>query len=360
MKVVHVFNTLDYGGVESVGLSLVRGLTDMEHSVVSLTLGEQPRDAEFEEVSALHKCPYVPGRRRELVGNLRDLFRSLGPDRVLAHSFGNHALVALSARLANVPRTFGIVSSSPLRTRAARKKTGLLAHLARPFCSGEIAVSETVARELREGLHLPARRVRVIFNGVDVAEFRMRARRARSARSDDRHRIVMVSRMDDAKDHPTLLRAISETARQDDPIELLLVGDGPMRTELELLARQLELENHVQFTGARTDVPELMGGADLLVHATQTEGFAIVVAEAMAAGVPVIAADVPACREVLGDAGHLYAPGRSDRLAAAILELLSSPSLRDSLAARGQERAESFDVGLMIGRYRELLLAEAG
>jgi glycosyltransferase involved in cell wall biosynthesis len=117
----------------------------------------------------------------------------------------------------------------------------------------------------------------------------------------------MVARLDPIKDHATLIDAIASVraAHPDGRIELRLLGDGPLRQSIEELAGKHGVSDNVRMMGARADVPEQLGLMDLFVLATtREEGFGVALIEALAAGVPVIASDVPACREVLQDGKH--------------------------------------------------------
>jgi glycosyltransferase involved in cell wall biosynthesis len=268
-------------------------------------------------------------------------------------------MVAAAAWLAGVPATYVSVQGSPLRNRSVRLKSAVLAHAGRPFCAGEITASETIRSELIDGLRLPSRRITVIPNACAADEIRRRAEAARRGRPvRDALRILMVSRMDDAKDHPTLLRAVRILADSGVAARLALAGDGPRRAEHEALAGQLGLAGAVEFLGARTDVPELLGASDLLVHSSHTEAFAVVLVEAMAAGVPIVCSDIPSCREVLdkGRCGMLTPPQRPDLLADAIRRLLEDRPLAGVIAARAAERVRlHYDAGLIVARYGELL-----
>ena len=145
----------------------------------------------------------------------------------------------------------------------------------------------------------------------------------------------MVARLDPIKDQSTLLRAFA--AAREPGWQLQLVGEGPNRLRLEALASELGLGPAQVFLGRRSDIPELLGQADLFaLSTTPAEGFGIVLIEAMAAGLPIIASDVPACREVLleGAAGVLLPPGDVSAWARQLQVLMTSVSEREAMAAR--------------------------
>ncbi len=130
---------------------------------------------------------------------------------------------------------------------------------------------------------------------------------------------------------------------------LRLVGDGRLRIDLEALARKLEIDKKVEFLGSRNDVPELLGSADIFIFSARQEGLGSVLLEAMAAGLPIIATDVPACRELLEEGGYgtLVRRNDPDALARAITGVLDvKPDV-----ARGEIYARSFTPQKMIEGY---------
>jgi glycosyltransferase involved in cell wall biosynthesis len=251
-----------------------------------------------------------------------------------------------------------------MRDRSTYWKSSVLAHLARPFCTGEIAASKQVGDELVRRLRLPRRRVHNVNNACDVLGIADRAAKVRLLRiKNDPPIILMVARMDDAKDQPTLIQACALLTRSGFPIRLRFAGEGPERAKHEALCRNEGIEDLVEFLGSRRDVPELIGECDLAVLATHTEGFGIVLAEAMSAGTPVIATDIPVCRDVLdsGRCGLLVPPRDVEALADAIRRLLEDAVLRDRLARAGRARAaELYDIKHMVDRYAALLADSNG
>ncbi|HEX8847110.1 MAG TPA: glycosyltransferase [Pyrinomonadaceae bacterium] len=362
IRVAHVIGALSFGGVEAIALDLLRRLPSETVRSNVYYIGEEltERRREFEEASErfVH-CPYRSPRRVNFVRRLSATFRQDDIDSVLSYSFGNHAWVSMAARLAGVRRCFVTVQGSPTRDRSTQRKSSILAHLARPFCTGEIAASKQVGDELVRGLRLPQRRVHIVNNACNVSEIAGRAAKVRRERAkNDPPIVLMVARMDDAKDQPTLIRACAQLIRSGFTVRLRFAGDGPDRAKHEALCRDEGIKGFVEFLGSRSDVPELLGECDLAVLATHTEGFGIVLAEAMSAGTPVIATDIPVCRDVLdsGKCGLLVPPRNAEALADAIRRLLKDEALREGLAREGFTRAvELYDIQHLVGKYAALL-----
>jgi glycosyltransferase involved in cell wall biosynthesis len=171
--------------------------------------------------------------------------------------------------------------------------------------------------------------------------------------------IGMVARLDAIKDHETLLGAYRLLHRQIPDSELWIIGDGALRGSLEERAIQYGIAASTRFFGNRTDIPELLGQMDVYAFSTtRDEGFGIALIEAMAAGVPVVATDVPACREVLagGEAGVLVPPADPKSLADAIIDMLQNEVRRSDIvqAAYARVRRE-YSIEECAGRWEELL-----
>lgn len=359
LHLVHVLTSLEYGGVESFALRLLKRLpADQFRSTLVMTTAEKGK--RFDEFVAqvqlpVIECHYQHRRRFRFIWELSRKFKQLKPDLVLSYAFGTHAMVAMAAWLARVPRNYVRVAGDPNRHF---KKSRMMTRLGRPFCQGEIAVSQSTARMLIEKMGLPISRVHTIENGCEVDEIYQHAQAARTHPPlRQGFRLLMVSRMDDAKDHETLLEAVAKLRQAGRPLQLVLAGDGPSRPEHEARAARLGIAGHVQFLGNCTTVHEQLGYADFLVHSTRTEGMPNVLLEAMAAQVPIIASDIPPCREVLdeGRCGVLFEKENVHALCHAIDGLLADPQRQDAMkqaaAARVKER---YSVERMVQQYIQL------
>ena len=272
--------------------------------------------------------------------------RRIGPHAILMYALGiPHLLVGASARLARVPTVQAAAGNPAPLTPAARRKWAIVLWLSALIGVPVQACSRSVERSLRELAGWLPRGSGTVANGCDTEEIGRRAAVARRSRPPDGRLIVgMVARLDPIKDQATLIRAFAALARELPEAELWLVGDGQEEAELRRLADAESVAGRVVFWGRRADIPELLGQMDVYAFSTtQGEGFGIALIEAMAAGLPVVASDVPACREVLadGDAGILVPAGNPVALAAALRPLLRAPGLRAGWAARATARVRA-------------------
>jgi glycosyltransferase involved in cell wall biosynthesis len=161
-----------------------------------------------------------------------------------------------------------------------------------------------------------------VYNCAKIDEFKERSIKARNMRSDHSFfKAIMVATLENHKDHLTLLKSVSTIKNQISNFKLFIVGDGSMREVLIKACQALGIADVVVFMGSRNDVPELLGSSDLFLFSTTSrEGLGTVLIEALAAGIPIISSDVPACRELLEDGklGTLVPAGDSYILGLAI------------------------------------------
>lgn len=210
-----------------------------------------------------------------------------------------------------------------------------------------IAPSETTARDLREILGAPGERVRVVPEGVEPrffgpwSESRVAEVRARHALPD--RYLASIGTIQPRKNLDVVLDAVERLAADGREVPPLVVA-GRTGWMSEDVVRRAKASPSVRFLGEvpEDDLPVLYGGATLFVSPSSYEGFGLAVAEAMAAGVAVIAGKGSASDEVVGDAGLLVPPRDADALASAIDALLSDDARRRALAATGRERVARY------------------
>ena len=178
-------------------------------------------------------------------------------------------------------------------------------------------------------------RLVTIYNAMPDVDETLQARPGNSP-----PRLVMVARLSRWKDHPTLLQALSGLKDLDWQLEL--VGDGPLRGQLEELVQSLGLASRVTFLGFRRDVPERMAEAQLFLLISKWEGFPRSILEAMRAGLPVVASDVGGVKEsvVDGTTGFVIPRGDAVRLRECLRQFITNAELRVCMGAAGRARYE--------------------
>ena len=176
-----------------------------------------------------------------------------------------------------------------------------------------------------------------IHNGVDLAELNPADR---SALKEPAPYVLCIAAHNEKKGLDVLLRAFARIAKVQRQLKLVLVGDGPLREELEVLAGALQLNSQVNFAGSqeRGKVADLLHGCEVFVLPSRSEPFGIAIIEAMACGKPVVATRTGGIPEIIehGQDGLLVEPDNPGELADAIQSLLNNPKLGAALGAKGR------------------------
>ncbi len=208
-------------------------------------------------------------------------------------------------------------------------------------------------------------RIHRVYCGIDTDYFRPPT----DARpTDGPVRLLTVARLSPEKGHSFLIAALAEVRRAGIDATLTLVGDGPLRTRLEQQVRDLKLENFVTFAGAvgQDRILEHYHNSDIFVLPSLAEGLPVVLMEAMACGLPVVASRISGIPELVasGESGTLVTPGRADLLAEAMVELARAPNLRKTFARAGRSAVQAnFDQRATVADLLAIFtaeLAEAG
>jgi sugar transferase (PEP-CTERM/EpsH1 system associated) len=222
-----------------------------------------------------------------------------------------------------------------------------------------IAVSQNVAEFCISHIGIPAEKVVVIHNGVELSSFLPNARdqaRIKLKLPQDEYVIGAVSRLDPVKGIDDLIIAFTNLIRTH-PAYLVIIGEGPERQRLETVAQETGCADWVIWTGYRADVPELLSAFDVFVQPSHFEGLPNTVLEAMAAALPVVGTEVGGTPELViaGQTGRLVPPGDPDTLAGVIKVLLENPEERSSMGLAGRDRVQlHFSTKQMVQKTEQL------
>lgn len=369
LRIMLVTTSLMVGGAETQVYLLARSFKALGHDVHVVTM-TPPSDYDEALAAAgitVSTLGFSRGTPNPLGAiRLARLFRTWRPDVVHSHMVHANLLARLSRPLAWVPV---LVSTAHNFNEGARwrevayRVTDSLATMSTNVCV-------TGAARYRKVGAVPPGKMIAMPNGIEIDAFRRsdeRRRRAREALGvGDAHVWLSVGRLEPQKDLPNMLRAFAQLPQGNRT--LLLVGQGPLHDELMALAAELGLdERQVRFLGRRDDVPDLMAAADSYLMSSAWEGLPLVLIEASAAGLPIVATDVGGNAEIVEEGANGYLVPAEDpaALAGAVSRMESLPvATREAMGAAGLHRVEnSFEIGVVARRwlefYRELLGADA-
>lgn len=373
IKIAYVIGTLDRGGTERQLVALAKGLDRSRFRPVIFCLtATGPLVADLEEAGVEARCFGLRGLKvwrnpirvaRCLLAFVADL-KEEKPEVVHGLLFHAYILAAFAARIAGVPII--ITSRRGLSYFKARKPHYLLAErLANRMTDLIVANSGAVREDVIRQEKVEPSKARVVYNGIDPSLYEVPADptlRASLGISEKVKIVGVVANLIHYKGHRFLLQACPEVKRKIPEARILLIGDGPLRGELEALAKELHVKEEVLFLGSRQEIPELLALMDLAVLPSLEEGFPNAVLEAMAAGKPVVATKVGGIPEAVvhGETGLLVPPKDPEALAQAITSLLSDPELARKMGHAGRERVnKAFGLDRMIremeGLYEELI-----
>lgn len=365
IRILVVLGSLAAEGTPRLALELCRSWQRDAIRPVVAVLQARPDDLapEFDALGIERVCLGMGDRGWLRYGRLvLQLFRLARRHRaqaLLSMPFGWHAFMAWGARLGGVRRVAAHVGNYPTMTGLVFHKFRAEVRLGRPATTTLVCCSRYVRDGVVARFGIDPATTAVVYNGVPVAAVAERARAARRQRRAAGFRIGMVARLEPHKDQPTLIRAARLLAGRGLEREVWLIGEGSRRRELEALIAAESVRDRVRLLGMRRDVPELLGQLDLFVFAAAPdEGLGIALIEAMAAGVPVVASHVGACREVLDDGalGLLVPPGDPVALADAIERIRAEPEAAAVRAEGARRKAfEAFDAERMAAAYAEVL-----
>ena len=339
--------TLDRSGAEKQLVALACGLPPEEFQVEVITL---TRSGPLETSLVEHDIPLtVIGKRHRIdllaLGRLKRHLDNIRPDLLHTWLFAANAYGRLARRAS--PSTRVIVSERCVDTWKSRWQLWLDRYLV-ARTDQFLANSRSVA-EFYRSVGIPAEQIEVIPNGIDardvpvadpdthpnIDELRHRVRTAFDLPVDSTL-VTCVGRLAPQKRLDDLLWAIELLGHHTPAAHLLVVGDGPERTRLEQVAEQVGCRQRIRFAGHRDDVPEIWAASDVAWLASDFEGQSNSLMEAMAAGLPVVASDIPPNAELVTDGitGNLIPVGDAAAFARCTVGLLESPEL-----ARNQGRA---------------------
>lgn len=379
MRITHVITRLVVGGAQENTIASVLGLRGIPGFTLDLISGpttgpEGTLEPLVSKIPGLLTIvpelvrPVHPLKDWIALRKLTKIFQTTRPDLVHTHSGKAGILGRLAAYRAKVPiiihhihgPSFGPFQGAVANfifTAAERYAAKVTDHF---FCSAD-AMTKLY---LGAGIGRPEMYTRVI-SGFDVSAFANPPDRDQTRRqlgiAPDEFTIGVIARLAPLKGHSDLLQAVSRMLPEFPKTKVIFVGDGALRSELEIQTRALRLDRNVIFTGLvpPSEVPRYVGAMDCVAHLSQREALARALPQALTAGKPIIAYDFDGAEEVCRDneTGFLIRNRDIGAVADRLLQLAKNPELRHQLGQRGKQWvAERFSVERMIEQQANVYL----
>ncbi len=355
LRILQIINNLDIGGAEQLLVSTLSRFNQAKYHI-SVCCLEKTGPLEFDlrkqgfQVIRLNvRSPFV------LLGLIR-LFRYVRREKidlVHTHLFKSDFIGGLTARLAGAPRWISTKHDegtwmNPLVQFLDRKLSAQI---------DAIIVDSNAVKKAAERRGLPAKKMTVIHpSTIDLAKLSAQKINLEAIKQElSLHRfqnfVGIIGRLHPVKGHEFFLAAAQKVHRELSDTLFLIVGHGPLRSYLERQVEKLGLREYVLFIDYRENLFEILTVLDVVVLTSLSEGFPMVVLEAMAISKPIIATRVGGISEVLvdGEMGLLVSPRDVEALAEGILKLLKNPQAAYAMGRHGKERlAAGFTVQHMV------------
>lgn len=351
MKIVHIVDSMEIGGAETLVAQMCRGQRELGHhpSVAAIAslgpLGEQLRKEGFavEANMARHLSDALP--------NFYRFFKALRPDVVHLHNPTPSIYAGPSARLAGVPSIVSTRHSlvAPPRRFVAEFKYGVASR----FCDSIVGICDATVDNLKSLHTIPGRKISRIYNGTTPIEPLPIA----ACPPKQGFTLLFVGRLAPVKNLPLLLNAFRIALASEPGLRLWILGDGSERKPLEGIAQTLDLTRQVTFWGERLDVAQFYSVADAFIMSSDSEGLPMSLLQAFSVGLPAVVTDVGGMAEVVrhSQAGIIAAPRNPEALAQAILALAGSSDLRARYSRQAQAAFHSqFTLTAMLSSYNRL------
>lgn len=373
IHVLHFVYAFGVGGLENVIVQLINRLPAerFRHTVVALTTVSDFQQRVCRPDVRFFALNKPPGHAVSLYPRIYRLLRELRPD--VLHTCNLAALeVVPLAWLARVPlRVHGEHGWDAYDPNGRNRRYQRLRRLYKPFVNQYVTVSRDLDNYLARAIGVPAARRSLIANGVDTDIFAPSGGTRQVVPGcpfqPGRHWLVgTVGRLQTVKNQPLLARAFVRALRDKPAMRstarLVIVGEGPLRTEVEQVLAEAGMADLAWLPGARHDVADVLRALDLFVLPSQAEGTSCTLQEAMACGLPVVATAVGGTPDLVseGVTGHLVPPDDELALAQALTQAFDQPDVltRQGIAARDQA-TRRFGMSGMVRQYQHLFGGDA-
>lgn len=361
IKVLHIILELGPGGVEKflVDFMLNYDKEKFDISVVSLlpredSIFEKILDDNKVDVTYLNMTPWIYDIR--VLFQLNKIIKEKKPDILHVHLFMTR-FTFLPAILNKVP-----VKIHTVHIPANKEASGIFRFIQSiAYKKGKfipIAISKSVEESIKVNHHIE--NTKLIYNGIDLKKFNVHHEIDGDKNNSECINIINVARFMPEKNQKLLIDVLYILSKRYTNIKLRLVGNGKTKNEILRKVNKLGLEDKVEFLGARNDIPELLNKSDIFLLSSNYEGFCLVIVEAMACGLPVVATNVGAIPEIIKDRenGLLVKPNDPDEFAKAIIEIIENKDMRKMISSNAINDAKKYNFENTVKKYEDLYLSE--
>lgn len=351
-KVFLFIPTVGSGGAEKMVIDLAAGIDRTKYDVTLFSLYDKskanPERVRFAESKGVN-IRYLnkkSGFDIKLLIRMAKLIRKEKPDVLHSHieSFQYVSVIGCLFNIKHI-HTMHSIGGKEHRLYACLLKN---AYKNKQFYM--IALSKSIYEQLSQMYSELGDRLKIIYNGVDIDRFKSEKENMNTNIVE----YICVANLTEVKNHRMMLQSFRKLTDLHDNSHLTLVGDGILRNDLEKQALQLGIQDKVTFTGSVSDPTLYLKKADIFVMSSHYEGMPLSVAEAMAAGLPIIAPHVGGIPEMVTENGILYTVDSEEELTKAMTRLSQDRILWKAYHNKSKERSKLFDIKEMVSKYEAL------
>lgn len=364
MRILHIIESLEFGGAEKIVISLANSMAGMHEVAICCLKRIGALGPEVDRRIKVFCLNKGEGNDYVLPFRLARLIRRHGHDIVHTHNWGVFLEGGLAGVFARTPVLIHSVHgpyaaySGTLSSRIKIALRHFLERLLSRRFHRITAVSDAIREYIVREIGIDPGRVVTVHNGIPVDDSIPATKTG-----GDEVTLIAVGRLAEIKNHMLMVRAFHEALKEGATARLIIVGDGPERPSIENFLRTNRLEDKVKLLGFRSDIVELLRGADVFILTSRYEGISVALLEAMRAGLPVIATRVGGVPETVRDGKTGLLVGQDDLqgLVQAMRTLVQSGELRREMGRRGRDfLIEEFSLAVMNSRYTNIYAAAAG
>ena len=353
MKVLHIIPTLGVGGAEKMLVDMVESMVNRNINVEVLVLSQE--DNFYASQIEILGVPLYYGKKDKVyhyshIKTIRSFLKK-NFDIVHAHLFAPQLFLAISKQTIFTNSKFITTEHS---THNRRRENIIFKPIDKWIYNQYdtiITITKGTSYELNKYLPSTLKKTIVIENGVNLEQYKNAIPLGREKLIPNYKEkdilILMVAAMRIQKDHETLIRSSKYLPSN---YHIIFVGDGERMKELQEYSSHYNHSN-IHFLGRRSDIPSIMKTCDVFVLSSHWEGFGLVVIEAMAAGIPVIASNVNGLKEVINNSGLLFDKGNEYELSQKIIQLAKNNQLRKKLINKGFDNIKRYEIKTTVDSY---------
>jgi glycosyltransferase involved in cell wall biosynthesis len=354
MKIAHVVDSLEVGGVETLVAQMCKMQRDLGHEPIVFVIGSQGSIGRQMLSDGFDVRGPSVGRLPAAVWNFYRLFKQTRPEVVHLHNPTPTSYASIAAKAAGVRCV--VSTRHSLAGMPRRRVTEFKYAISAKCCDWIVGICDATVRNLKEAHPSQAGKIVRVYNGI------LPVLRSRTYRlpAKEGFTLLFVGRLAPVKNLGFLIEALRRALLTNESLRLWVVGDGSDRQKLEALARESGVGSNVTFWGEQIDPAPFFSAADAFIMSSSSEGLPISLLQAFSAGLPSIVTDVGGMAEAvrLSDAGIVVSKSDPARMADAILRLTGDVQERSTFGRNAQVGFDAhFTLRAAVSAYLELYSA---